>query len=144
FITVFNPRENTLSPTVLDRALHTFGSTKEALEGALGKPLKTASKKVTRSGVAADELTLTFNGVTAVLQERGGASEVKSLTLSSSKHALDGGFAVESDRLAVLSILGLPNALDKGSEVYRLDANSGIRIHYESYKVRTIHVGMLK
>ena len=42
------------------------------------------------------------------------------------------------------SILGLPNALDKGSEVYRLDVNSGIRIHYESYKVRTIHVGMLK
>lgn len=144
FITVFNPRENTLSPTVLDRALHTFGSTKEALEGALGKPLKTASRKVTRSGVAADELTLTFNGVTAVLQERGGASEVKSLTLSSSKHSLDGGFAVGSDRLAVLSILGLPNVLDKGSEVYRLDANSGIRIHYESYKVRTIHVGMLK
>ena len=144
FITVFNPRENTLSPTVLDRALHTFGSTKEALEGSLGKPLKTASKKVTRSGVAANERTLTFDGLTAVVLERGGASEVGSLTLTSSKHSLDGGFAVGSDRSSVLSILGLPNALDKGSEIYRLDANSGIRIRYENYKVRTIHVGTLK
>ena len=144
FITVFNPRENTLSPTVLDRALHTFGSTKEALEGSLGKPLKTASKKVTRSGVAANEHTLTFDGLTAVVLERGGASEVGSLTLTSSKHSLDGGFAVGSDRSSVLSILGLPNALDKGSEIYRLDANSGIRIRYENYKVRTIHVGTLK
>ena len=143
FITVFNPRENTLSPTVLDRALHTFGATKDALEGALGKPLKTASKKVTRSGVAADEHTLTFDGLTAVLLERGGASEVRSLTLTSSKHSLDGGFAVGSDRRAVLSILGLPNSLDKGSEVYRLDANSGIRIRYENYTVKTLHVGAL-
>ncbi len=143
FITVFNPRENTLSATVLDRALHTFGSTRNALEGALGKPLKTASKKITRSGVPADEVTLTFNGLTAVLLERGGPSEVRSLTLTSSKHSLDGGIAVGSDRGAVLSILGLPNALDKGSEVYRVDANSGIRIRYENYTVKTLHVGAL-
>ena len=143
FITVFNPRDNTLSATVLDRALHTFGSTRNALEGALGKPLKTASKKITRSGVPADEITLTFNGLTAVLLERGGSSEVRSLTLTSSKHSLDGGIAVGSDRRAVLSILGLPNALDKGSEVYRVDANSGIRIRYENYTVKTLHVGAL-
>ena len=98
---------------------------------------------MTRSGVAADVRTLTFDGLTAVLLERGGASEVRSLTLTSSKHSLDGGFAVGSDRRAVLSILGLPNSLDKGSEVYRLDANSGIRIRYENYTVKTLHVGAL-
>lgn len=143
FITVLNPRDNTLSATFLDRSLSSFGSTREQLVAALGTPRKTASRKVTVSGAPVDEVTLTFDGAVAVLLEKSPSSEVKSLTITSAGKSLDGGLATGIDRRAVLSILGLPNALDKGNEVYRADAGHGIRIRYENYTVRTIHVGSL-
>ncbi|NLM71265.1 MAG: hypothetical protein GX181_04795 [Synergistaceae bacterium] len=143
FIAVFNPMDNSLSSNVYDRALHTFGETKEGLMASLGAPLKSSVKKVTVSGFDADEDTLGYDGLTAVLLTSGGLTEVKSLTLLSPKHSLDGGLAVGLERLAVLSILGLPNAMERGSEVYRLDARTGIRVRYENYTVKTLHIGNL-
>ena len=143
FIAVFSPMDNSLSSNVYDRALHTFGETKEGLMASLGAPLKSSVKKVTVPGFDADEDTPGYDGLTAVLLTSGGLTEVKSLTLLSPKHSLDGGLAVGLERLAVLSILGLPNAMERGSEVYRLDARTGIRVRYENYTVKTLHIGNL-
>jgi len=51
---------------------------------------------------------------------------------------------VGMERRNVLSILGLPNDVDRGDEVYRANRNSGIRIKYDNYRVKSIALGELK
>jgi hypothetical protein len=45
------------------------------------------------------------------------------------------------ERRQVLSILGYPNDLVKGEEVYRANKTSGIRIRYENYRVKSLTLG---
>ena len=78
-----------------------------------------------------------------MIYEGPGGSEVRKISLTSSKHPLDGGLAVGMDRRQVLSLLGHPNDLVKGEEVYRADKGSGIRIKYENYRVKTVTAGVL-
>ncbi len=143
FVTVLSPEEHSLPAATLERALNSFGSTREALVSILGEPLKASKKSVKVSGEPAEEESLGFDGLTVVLLNRGGITEVKSLTFFTSRHYLEGGLSVGLERRAVLSILGFPNAFEKGSEVYRSDSRTGIRVRYENYSVKTLHVGTL-
>ena len=143
FLTVLDTREESLSVLNLDAALTSYGTTKEQVQEALGKPRKTSSRKVKSSGGEGTEITLTFSGATFVIYEGPGGSEVRRISLTSSKHPLDGGLAVGMDRRQVLSLLGHPNDLVKGEEVYKADKGSGIRIKYENYRVKTVTAGVL-
>lgn len=143
FLTVLDTREESLSVLYLDSALTSYGTTKEQVQEVLGKPQKTSSRKVKASGGEGTETTLTFSGGTFVVYDGPGGPEVRKITLTSAKHPLDGGLAVGMDRRQVLSILGHPNDLVKGEEVYRVNKASGIRIKYENYRVKTVTAGVL-
>lgn len=143
FIAVFNPVDNSLPSDVYDRALYSFGESKDVLLASLGQPLKASVKKLNVSGGTADEETLSYDGLTVVLLTSGAITEVKSITLQSPKRGLEGGLAVGMDRRAVLTILGLPSAMEKGSEVYHLSSGTGIRVRYENYTVKNLHIGTL-
>lgn len=143
FLTVLDTRDESLSVLNLDAALTSYGTTKEQVQEVLGKPRKTTSRKVRSSGGEGTETTLAFSGATFVIYEGPGGSEVRKITLTSSKHPLDGGLAVGMDRRQVLSLLGHPNDLVKGEEVYRVNKTSGIRIKYENYRVKAVTAGVL-
>ncbi len=143
FLTVLDTRDESLSVLNLDAALTSYGTTKEQVQEVLGKPRKTTSRKVRSSGGEGTETTLAFSGATFVIYEGPGGSEVRKITLTSSKHPLDGGLAVGMDRRQVLSLLGHPNDLVKGEEVYRVNKASGIRIKYENYRVKAVTAGVL-
>ena len=68
---------------------------------------------------------------------------MKKITLTSAKHPLDGGLAVGMERRQVLSLLGHPNDLEKGEEIYRANKTAGIRIKYENYRVKSVTAGVL-
>ncbi len=144
FLTVLDIKDNSLSESALEIPLTSFGTNRQELEQALGKPSKTTPKKLTAAQGGGTEVTLVFPGATVVLHETDGASEVRSLALTSAKHPLDGGLGVSIGRRDVLALLGLPNDIDKGAEIYRLDENRGIRIVYENYRVKSLVLGRLK
>lgn len=141
FLTVLDPREEALSALFLDSALTSYGTTKEQVREVLGKPKKSSDRKVKTPQGEGIETTLTFDGGTFVLYDGAGGPDVKKITLTSAKHPLDGGLAVGMERRQVLSILGYPNDLVKGEEVYRANKTSGIRIRYENYRVKSLTLG---
>jgi len=110
----------------------------------LGKPAKSSSRKVKTQGGEETETTLAFSGLTLVLHEGPGGSGVRRAVITSAARQVEGGLAVGMERRNVLSILGLPNDVDRGDEVYRLNRNSGIRIKYDNYRVKSIALGELK
>lgn len=144
FLTVIDPRDETLSPAFLDTALASFGTTKEQAEALLGKPAKSSSRKVKTQGGEETETTLAFSGLTLVLHDGPGGSGVRKAVITSAARNVEGGLAVGMDRRNVLSILGLPNDVDRGDEIYSADRNSGIRIKYDNYRVKSITLGALK
>lgn len=144
FLTVIDPRDETLSPAFLDTALASFGTTKEQAEALLGKPAKSSSRKVKTQGGVETETTLAFSGLTLVLHDGPGGSGVRRALITSAARHVEGGLAVGMERRNVLSILGLPNDVDRGDEVYRANRNSGIRIKYDNYRVKSIALGELK
>jgi len=144
FLTVIDPRDETLSPAFLDAALASFGTTKGQAEALLGKPAKSSSRKVKTQGGEETETTLAFSGLTLVLYDGPGGSGARKAVITSAARHVEGGLAVGMDRRNVLSILGLPNDVDRGDEIYRADRNSGIRIKYENYRVKSIVLGALK
>ncbi|NLB83724.1 MAG: hypothetical protein GX791_05705 [Synergistaceae bacterium] len=144
FLTVLDVKDNSLSESALEIPLTSFGTNRQELEQALGKPSKATPKKLTAAQGGGTEVTLVFPGATVVLHEKDEVSEVRSLALTSAKHPLDGGLAVDIARRDVLALLGLPNDIDKGAEIYRLDGNRGIRIVYEKYRVKSLVLGRLK
>lgn len=139
FLAVVTPKEATLPPEYLRIALSSFGTTEEALQAVLGKPSRKTSKKTGNTVVT----TLVFKGATVVLADQSGASEVRSITVTSKEYPLDGGLAVGMERRAVLSALGFPNDVAGGSEHYRVDKTRGIRITYQDYRVKSLVVGPL-
>lgn len=144
FVTVLNVKDNSLSESALEIPLTSFGTNRQELEQALGKPSKTTPKKLTAAQGGGTEVTLVFAGATVVLHEKDEVSEIRSLALTTAKHPLDGGLGVNISRRDVLALLGLPNDIDKGAEIYRLDGNRGIRIVYENYRVKSLLLGRLK
>ncbi|GAB1428731.1 hypothetical protein MASR2M17_21610 [Aminivibrio sp.] len=144
FLTVLDVKDNSLSESALEIPLTSFGTNRQELEQALGKPSKTTPKKLTAAQGGGTEVTLVFPGATVVLHEKDGTSEVRSLAVTSARHPLDGGLGVDIGRRDVLALLGLPNDIDKAAEIYRLDGNRGIRIVYENYRVKSLLLGRLK
>lgn len=143
FLTILDPGDEGLSPLFLDNALASFGTTRDQLAEGLGKPSKTSSKKVKTSAGEGSEVTMTFKGASVILLEGPGGNEVRRIALSSPEHLLGGGLKVGADRRQVLSILGHPNDLAGGAEIYRVDKSSGIKIVYENYKIKSITAGAL-
>jgi len=144
FLTVIDPRDETLSPAFLETALASFGTTKGQAETLLGKPAKSSSRKVKTQGGEETETTLAFSGLTLVLYDGPGGSGARRAVITSAARQVEGGLAVGMDRRDVLSILGLPNDVDRGEEIYRANRNSGIRIKYDNYQVKSIVLGALK
>lgn len=144
FLTVLDVKDNSLSESALEIPLTSFGTNRQELEQALGKPSKATPKKLTDAQGGGTEVSLSYDGATVVLHEKDGVSEVRSLALTSAKHPLDGGLGVTIGRRDVLALLGLPNDIDKGAEIYRLDGQRGIRIVYENYRVKSLLLGRLK
>lgn len=143
FLTVLNPRDEALPSGFLDTALTSFGATKDQLEKVLGKPSKSSVRRMKTAEGNGEETTLIFDGVTAVVYDGPGGPDVRKLLLTSNKFLLDGGLSVGMDRRDVLSLLGLPNDVDKGNEIYRLDKTTGIQIKYENYKVKSLALGAI-
>ena len=144
FLAVLNIKDNSLSESALEIPLTSFGTNRQEVEQALGKPSKATPKKLTDAQGGGTEVTLAFDGATVVLHEKDGTSEVRSLAVTSAKHPLDGGLGVNIGRRDVLALLGLPNDMDKGAEIYRLDGQRGIRIVYDNYRVKSLLLGRLK
>ncbi|MBL3539546.1 zinc-ribbon domain-containing protein [Aminivibrio sp.] len=143
FLTVLDTREESLSVLYLERVLTSYGTTKEQIQEVLGKPQKTSARKVKTSEGEGTETTLTFSGGTFVVYEGPGGPEVKKIILTSAKYPLDGGLAVGMERRQVLSLLGHPNDLVKGEEIYRASKTTGIRIKYGNYRVKSVTAGVL-
>ncbi len=144
FLTVLDVKDNSLSESALEIPLTSFGTNRQEVEQALGKPSKATPKKLTAAQGGGTEVTLVFDGATVVLHESDGTSEVRSVAVTSAKHPLDGGLGVNISRRDVLALLGLPNDVDKGAEIYRLDGQRGIRIVYDNYRVKSLLLGRLK
>ena len=143
FLTILDPRDDSLSALLLDNMLASFGTTREQIQGMLGKPSGTSSKKANTPSGEGTEVTMNFKGASVVLLEGPGGNEVKKITLSSPEHSLYGGLRPGADKRQVLSLLGHPGALSGSTEIYKADKISGIRIVYENYKVKTVSAGVL-
>lgn len=143
FLTILDSRDEGLSPAFLQSTLASFGTTRDEIQNKLGKPAKTASRKVKTAAGEGTEITMTFKGVSVVLFEGPGGSEVRKITLSSAGHSLHGELQAGADKRRVLAVLGHPNDLAGGAEIYRAGKSSGIKIVYENYKIKTITAGPL-